>query len=274
LTVIIDNFMQVVARVCRRPDCAVLADALNSPNLHRVREVWEVLASSAGHVRHFWELWLEGIYQPTKKAIKQGNGRDDAGRAVGRMLESEFISRLALDLELWSGAVRGWTVHGGLIDAAVALEAARRLARFFVPAGSRTAWHSRASRGRGDVLYVGGAVAVLMLGADRGTCVNVADHRPDNASASAFYRVAAVFRGRHEVPCAIVQPYQRAARGDGYKLLSTRMLFLKLHATLRRALAMHRCDSDCIVSMAGVAHGGRNTWTLLGRRQGIPGRSA
>jgi len=75
------------------------------------------------------------------------------------MCESEFTSRLALDpahfgfpahwllhhgarlalassLPLWSGNARGWSVHGCLINAAVAPEAARSLARFFVPAGS------------------------------------------------------------------------------------------------------------------------------------------
>jgi len=282
LTGLIDKFMQDVARVSRRPDCVVLAAALDAPNVHRVREVREVLASSMGHVRHFWELWVKGIHQPAKKAIKQSNGWEDAARAVERMCESELISRLALDpahfgvpahwllhtgarlalassLQLWSGTARGWSVHGGVINAAVAPEAARSLARFFVPAGFHTAWYSRASRGRGDILYVGGAVAVLVRGADRGRCVDVADDRQDNESVSAFYRVAAIFKGRQDVPCAVVQPFQRAPHGGGYMLLSTRLLFLKLHVNVRRAVVMHQCDSECVISMAGVVHGARNS---------------
>jgi len=79
------------------------------------------------------------------------------------MCETEFIFRLALDparfsapsnlllhpgarlalassSPLCSGTARGGSVYGGAINAAVAPEAARSLARFFVPAGSRTAW--------------------------------------------------------------------------------------------------------------------------------------
>jgi len=297
LSDLIDTFMQDVSRVCRRPDCAVIAGALDAPNLHRLRELRVVLASSVGHVRHFWELWLEGIHQPTKRAIQGGNGRDDAGRALCRMLECEFISRLALEPAkfgvpeswldhpgvqlalasanpLWSGNERNWTAHGGVIDKAVVPEAARSLSHFFVAAGSQAVWHSRASRGHGDVVYVGGAVSVLVRGPDRGFCVNVADRRPEGDDTVAFYCVVAIFKGRHSVPCAVVQPYQPAADGSGYKLLANRLLFLKLHPNVRRAAALHRCDGGCAASLAGVTHGESNTWTLLGRRQGFPGRSA
>jgi len=213
------------------------------------------------------------------------------------MCESEFTSRLALDparfgfpahwllhpgsrielassLPLWSGNARGWSVHGRVINAAVAPEADRSLARFFVPAGFRTAWYRWASRGRGDILYVGGAVAVLVRGADRGRCFDVADHQQDNESVSAFHRVAALFKDRQDVPCAVVQPVQRAAHGGGYMLLSTRLLFLKPHVNVRRAVVMHQCDSECVISMAGVVDGARNSSTLWGRPQGIPGRAA
>lgn len=112
-------------------------------------------------------------------------------------------------------------------------------------------------------------MAVLVRGADRGRCFDVADHRQDNESVSAFHRVAAILKDRQDVPCAVVQPFQRAAHGGGYMLLCTRLLFLKLHVNVRRAVVMHQFDDDCVISMAGVVDGARNSWTLLGRRQGI-----
>jgi len=49
---------------------------------------------------------------------------------------------------------------------------------------------------------------------------------------SAFYRAAAILKGPQEVPCDVVQPFQRAPQEGRYMLLSTLLLFFKLHVNV------------------------------------------
>jgi len=49
---------------------------------------------------------------------------------------------------------------------------------------------------------------------------------------SAFYRAAAILKGPQEVPCDVAQPFQRAPQEGRYMLLSTLLLFFKLHVNV------------------------------------------
>jgi len=72
----LELFMHAVSRVCERLNCVVLKRAVDVPNLHRMREVGNIVApaSGVGHARHFSEMGLEGANQPLKIAISRGNG--------------------------------------------------------------------------------------------------------------------------------------------------------------------------------------------------------
>jgi len=104
LSIQLDLFMDAVVRACERLDCMLLKRALDTPNLHGMREVALVVSSSGGvgHARHFSEMGLEGAHEPLKTAISRGNGQDDAGHAIRQMQLSEVFSRLAF------GAVVLW----------------------------------------------------------------------------------------------------------------------------------------------------------------------
>lgn len=293
----VDTFLEAVTAVCLRNDCVVLRTAIDVPNLHRLRELAAVVEGGLGHVRHFMELALESAHQPMKRAMVNGNGHDDAGRAMRRMQQAEMVSRIATDASFfnlpqsWTSSPGisdallcspllhslpsgSWRVCGSIMDPAHLPLEARALAAQFRPEQAHCVWSTRVSRGNGQSLSTGDTVCVLTSGAAGRMCVNVAGVRRGTAQTVAFFFIVGVFSGTSG-PNAIVSPYESNGESGVFRLAVGVYKFLKLHDTVRRALALHRCGENCFKSMdeCGMRHNSDNAWYLIGRREGYPFRS-
>lgn len=293
----VDRFLEAVTSVCLRNDCMVLKTAMDVPNLHRLRELAAVVEGGLGHVRHFMELALESAHQPMKRAMVKGNGHDDAGRAMRRMQQAEMVSRLATDAsffdlpESWtsfpgisdalscspvlhSAASSSWWVCGSIMDPSHIPVDARALAAQFRPEQAPCVWSSRVSRGQGQSLSTGDTVCVLTSGGAGRRCVNVAGVRRGTVQEVSFFFIVGVFAGTSG-PNAIVSPYESSSECGVHCRVGGVYKFLKLQRTVRRALALHRCGQQCLVSTdeCGMRHNDDNAWYLIGRREGYPFRS-
>jgi len=96
LLALADRFFTLVCAAFLRRDTASFGRNTDVPNLHRLRELLQAVIRRLLHVRHVQELLYESAHQPLKRAIMSGTGRDDASRALRRMLEGELASHIAL----------------------------------------------------------------------------------------------------------------------------------------------------------------------------------
>jgi len=300
LASLLEAFMEAVKRMCLRLDCGLLKRALDVPNLHRTEEVSRAASRRGGflHVRHFAELGLEAAHLPNKRAIARGNGRDDAGHAMRKMVASDFFSRLALNsaafgipedwmahrgvaramrsaLPLWSRPSRSWTISGRalLVQPPPPVSA---VAALYVPEGASVTWSLSASRGDGRRVCVGDAVCVLVSGTLGRSAVNASHRRQGLTERVAFFRVVGLFKGPNPLPCAIVQRFVQTDEVDVFSLMEVPLFFLKMQTVVRRALALHKCESGCYAGAdsAGMHHSEGGKWFVIGRSRGYPSRSA
>jgi len=65
----LDKFFNACISLYQRPAASSIAKAIDVPNLHRTRELWDVCGRYLGHVRFFIDLELESAHQPMKQAI-------------------------------------------------------------------------------------------------------------------------------------------------------------------------------------------------------------
>jgi len=293
----VSEFLAAFRAMCLRPDCAVILEVVDVPNIHRMSEVVQHTLPVMGHVRDTMEMLFEGTHKEAKHAIRTGNGRDDSLRAMTVMVDHEIISRIALDptvfgvprawlehrslrhlfrqaLPLWTMPSPFWTV-GPRLDERVPTEASDVLSAC-LPPGSSVSWRLRCRRGTADKVAVGDAVAVLVVsdaGMDVVDVVRSGDERMPGVHVS-FFRVVGLFTSPACCVGAVVRPFQ-AVDGAGFHAVdATRALLLRFGPSVRRALALHNCTDDCQATATGrVVHGDMNVWTLYGRRQGYPPRS-
>ena len=179
-----DAFMSAFVAAFLRPDCICFASIIDVPNLHRLREVLNFSFPALLHVRHSQELAFESAHQFIKRAMRRGNGRDDARRAMVRVVESELVSCLRLEpayfgiekiwtalagvkealkaaYPLWSEESAPWQLSGPIVTVANGSERAESLAKRFCGTGALR-WRARATRGGDEWVTSGDAVRVLV----------------------------------------------------------------------------------------------------------------
>lgn len=297
-----ERFLSSVAKLCVRPDCDAFSGILDVPNTHRFRELMIKTVHALGHIRDTLELPLEGFHQTLKRSIVRGNGHDDAERAMRRYIEQEIVSRLKSDASffgvpehwctfpgvheqlaaaspLWSRDSEYWVTGSTRLTGTV-WEPAQLLADRLLPplAGTSHDWRTYCSRGSSsDGVNIGDALAVLVASDSAAQVVDVAVGTAayDNRSAVSFFRVGALL----QMPCgkaaAFVSPFRTSADGDHMLLHENVCLFLPMQAGVRRAVALHACDAACKPDARGMtSHSNGNRWSLLGRQEGYPSRSA
>lgn len=297
LQALAEKFFTQVNAACLRPELAVFGTYLDVPNTHRLRELVEHVVPALLHVRQAQELLFENSHQLLKRALVSGDGHDDASRAMARYVQSELAGRIRLGHAVFS-IPDHWMVHAGLkasLDNAELLRstapgawrctgksalssdlsvAAVLVAEARSSEEGQVSWRTRATRGRQGRLRAGDAVRVLMFTGVARTAVRVtvgADARRLD-SRPAYFRVLMFFTTGAGEAAAVVSPIEKAADGTYWALDDKRFLYLPLRA-VRRALVLHDCQEDCVVSSTTVAHQDSNRWQALGRETGYPARS-
>lgn len=294
-----ESFMVAVRKLCLRSDCDAFSSILDVPNAHRFQELMGRTIEALGHVRDSLELPLEGFHQQLKRSIVHGNGHDDALRAMRRYVEQEVASRLSLDAlafgipaawcslpgikeqllatnPLWSQNSDDWCVGAPKLPHNDVPSPAKALMERLSP-GCSVSWRSRCARGPGEGASISDALAVLVTsdGGDRVVDVAVGVAAYSNRADVSFFQVRAFLRMPCGQPAAVVHPYKMSAGGGDHFVQRDRFLFLRMQLGVRRAVALHVCDSSCTEDgRGGLVHSNVNSWRLLGRRDGYPARSA
>lgn len=293
-----DVFFALVRKACLRSDSAALGRCVDKPNLHRLREVLDHVVPALQHVRHAQELLFENAHQPVKRAITSGNGWDDAGRAMERVRQCEFASRLKAQpsffgvpptwmehkgvraavnksMDLFSQPSGGWRSWGGSFPATLVPAAVRVLVADRYSWSFDVQWWARATKsGAGDQVQLGDAVSVLVLPTAGGVAVNVA--RGTGCSHThahvAFFSVAALLTTPQGTCSAVVHPFIPLSDTEDVSVDSTTVLYLPLDTYVRRALVLHSCKRMCGSLRSGVGHNDANRWRVFGRSNGYPAR--
>lgn len=291
-------FFALVRKACLRSDTAALGRCVDKPNLHRLREVLDHVVPALQHVRHAQELLFENAHQPVKRAITSGNGWDDAGRAMERVRQCEFASRLKAQpsffgvpsawmehkgvraavnksTDLFSQPSAGWRSWGGSVSATLVPAAARVLVAARYAATFDVKWWAQATRsGAGEQVRIGDAVAVLVLPAAGRTAVNVARGTGSSHPHAhvAFFSVAAVLTTPQGTCSAVVRPFVSFPETADVSVDLTTVLYLPLDTYVRRALVLHSCELMCRSRRSGVDHCDSNRWRVFGRSEGYPAR--
>lgn len=294
-----ESFMVAVRKLCLRTDCDAFSGILDVPNTHRFQELMGRTIDALGHVRDSLELPLEGFHQQLKRSIVRGNGHDDALRAMRRYVEQEVASRLRLDSEafgvpaswcnllgikeqllattpLWSQDSDDWCVGAPTLSSDDVSPAAKVLMNSLVP-GWSVSWRSRCTRGASESVAVRDTVAALVASdrGDRVVDIAVGQAAYDSEAKVSFFQVCAFLRMQSGQAAAVVHPFS-ASSGGGHRIVQRdKFQFLRMQVGVRRAVALHMCDSACTEDgHGGLVHSEVNAWRLLGRRDGYPARSA
>jgi len=290
LMAVADDFMSAVSAACLRPDCVELAKLIDVPNLHRLREVVGFSIPALSHVRHSVELSFESSHQPLKRAMVQGNGHDDAKRAMMRVVEEELVSRLRLDpsyfgipkewtahpgvqealkkaMPLWSEESTSWRLAGATVPVADVPEQARERAAAYMRSDATPRWRQRSTRGDDAWVGVGDTVGVLVTSEARSRRAFV-DHSRELGAANtvvAYFRVMAFCSSGHGPPFAIVNPYGSPDKNGTRSIRFSRFQYLPLVPSMRRALVVHDCDTCQPNEQRRMAHTAVNRWVILQR---------
>lgn len=294
-----ESFMVAVRKLCLRTDCDAFSGTLDVPNTHRFKELMERTIEALGHVRDSLELPLEGFHQQLKRSIVRGNGHDDALRAMRRYVEQEVASRLRLDslafgvpaawcslhgikeqllatTPLWSHDSDSWCVGAPTLSSNDVPPAARALMDTLAP-GWNASWRSRCARGASESASVRDALAVLVAsdGGNRVVDVAVGAAAYSSSASVSFFQVCAFLSMQCGQAAAVVHPFKASSGGSHHFVQRDKFLFLRMQVGVRRAVALHMCDSGCAEDgRGGLVHSEANSWRLLGRRDGYPARSA
>lgn len=294
-----ESFMMAVRKLCLRTDCDAFSGIMDVPNAHRFQELMGRTIEALGHVRDSLELHLEGFHQQLKRSIVRGNGHDDALRAMRRYLEQEVASRLSLDAlafgipaawcsvpgikeqllasnPLWCQSGDDWCAGDPKLSAEDVPLPARALMESLSP-GCTVSWRSRCVRGPSESASIPDALAVLVAsdGGDRVVDVAVGAAAYGNRANVSFFQVCAFMRMQCGQPAAVVHPFRMSVGGGHHYVQRDKFLFLRMQVGVRRAVALHVCDSVCIEDgRGGLVHSDVDSWRLLGRRDGYPARSA
>jgi len=282
-----DAFIAAVVAACLRPDCVFFANIIDVPNLHRMREVLNLSIPALLHVRHSLELAFESAHQFIKRAMRRGNGRDDARRAMVRVVEAELVSRLRLDpahfgidkawtthagvreafksaYPLWSVDSAAWQLSGPNVVAANGFERAEAVAKRFAGAAS-IRWRARATRGDDSWVTAGDAVRVLVT-SHASTSREFVDasktlREPDTKVA--YFRVVALCSSAPGLVAAIVNPYGDADARGMRSVMASYFQYLLMAPAVRRALVVHDCDSCQPNESRRMMHSASNRWRVL-----------
>lgn len=225
-----ERFFELVCAACLREDAAVRAFGmmLDTPNLHRLRELVDHVLPAPRHLRHSQELLLEIAHQPLKRAVLSGNGRADASRAMQRYAHEELAARIRRDSAYFHIAA-SWREHAGvpachshvrylwsmadsesrcttgaLPEASLHPIVVRIGQARFDPA-CRIRWRCRASRSSTLRMQIHDAVSVRVSGEHSYSAVSVA--RGSSRGATIFFKVWAFFTTRAGTASAVVHPF-------------------------------------------------------------------
>jgi len=291
-----NNFSRLACAACLRGDTAAFGRSIDVPKLHRLRELLEVVIPALTHVRHVQELLFESAHQPLKRAIATGNGRDDAWRALERVLQGELASRIALQPSffkikaewlnhagirahlrlakpLWSQPTAHWRCSGGTLLSSYVPEEVRALVRdrwdsTFVPR-----WRGRDTRGDMGRLKLGDCVGVLVLSTPGHATVNVVNGSGAKCGVTAYYRAVAFLDDIGGSPAAVVHPLVLIDGSPDMCVDLARFLYLPLFDGVRRALLLHSCRCECMLTPSGTGHSSTNRCRVFGRPNGYASRS-
>lgn len=108
-----ESFFELMRKECLRSDLREFGFYLEVPNLHRLRELMDHVIPALLHVESAQEVLFENAHQPLKNSVVNGNGHDDAARAMTRFVESELVSRMRLDAAFFS-IPESWQHHAGV----------------------------------------------------------------------------------------------------------------------------------------------------------------
>jgi len=282
-----DAFISAVVAACLRPDCIFFAGIIDVPNLHRLREVLNFSIPAMLHVRHSQELAFERAHQFIMRAMRRGNGRDDARRAMVRVVEVELVSRLRLDptyfgvekrwtahagvkealkttYPLWSEESAPWQLSGPIVTAANVLERAESLAKRFCGTGALR-WRARATRGDDAWVTSGDAVRVLItsdasIAREYVDCSKTLRERDTKV---AYFRVVALCSSASGLVAAIVNPYDEEDAGGTRSVMEADHQYLVMAPAGRRALVVHDCDTCRPNASRRMTHSMSNRWRVL-----------
>lgn len=283
-----DAFISAVVAACLRSDCTFFAKTIDVPNLHRLREVVAHSIPAMLHVRHSLELAFESAHQFIKRAMRRGNGHNDARRAMVRVVEAELVSRLRLDAAyfgvdqqwtanagvqealkvaypLWSLDSPAWRLSGPTVMVADVTERAARVATRYMGSAPIIQWRKRATRGDDAWVTSGDAVRVLVtsdasLGREFVECSGTLR---ESGTTVAFFRVVALCSSGHDQAVAIVNPYSEASRGGSRSVMENHFQYLPMLPSVRRALVVHDCDSCQPNEQRRMTHSATNRWCIL-----------
>lgn len=290
-----EEFFSLVHAACLREDAAVKAFGmmLDTPNLHRLRELVDHVIPALLHIRHAQELLFENAHQPLKRAVLSGNGRADARRAMARYVHDELAARLRLDFTffqvppawighagvssclsharpLWSKAGAVWRCTTGALPQASLHPSVVRIGQARSDPASRIRWRCRASRSSTERMQVNDAVSVRVV--EISSTITVQEARAIGNGMMAYFQVIAFFTTRAGTPSAVVHPFIPIG-GRRHRVATDIFLYLALSPGVRRALVLHDCQLSCQISATEVSHTSTNVWFLFGRRHGYPARS-
>jgi len=248
-------------------------------NLHRLRALLHTVTRLLFHVRHLQEPLVESAHQPLKRAIRTGNGRNDALRAVRRMQQEELAFRIALqpayvglDPErlkharvmdhvrtskpLWSRASGDWRCSGGRMFGSQLPIAARDLIetrwhQFFV-----AMWKGRDTRGEDGWLLAGECVGVPVAPASARSDVCVARREEVRGPLfrRAYFRTISFVENPSGPRAAVVQPFVPIPDSEDVRVDSERFLYFPLVPRVHRALLLHSCYCSCSLQPSGSGH--------------------
>lgn len=290
-----ERFFLLIQAACLREDAAVMAFGmmLDTLNLHRLREVVGHVISALLRIRNAQELLVENAHQPLKRAVLSGNGRADARRAMKRYVHQELVPRIVLDFrffhipcdwikhagvsaclsharKLWSQASAVWRCTTGAHPEANLHPCVVRLGEFPSDPAFRIRWRWRASCGGSERLQVNDAVCVRVAGGP--ALYFVYEACAAGGGTVAHFQIVAFFTSRSGSPSAVVNPFFSMG-GRRHRVAQDRYLYLAVSPVVRRALALHDCQSECQISATAVSHTSTNVWLLYGRQDGYPGRN-
>ena len=86
------DYVSTVNNTCDQ--CPELKTHFDKPNLHRLLELYRHSVPKFGHAREFAELVFEHAHQPLKRAIVQGNHKDEQLFAVDRCVAKDWHRRV------------------------------------------------------------------------------------------------------------------------------------------------------------------------------------